>query len=316
MATIPGSHFDATAAQPMNVVETTTGTGLPSPVAGDFNLEVFVGSRFSSSAPTQPAPGYDGLAILAPSGAELDLITGAYAVTDFGDGFDTLSAYGDNETITGVAPRVTMNVYGSQDTANVGDQDTLSIFGTNDTTNVTGNSQVFDYTDHQTMTAGAGTHFFKLANFVSLTLGSGGDAVYTAENDTIMGGTGNDTVNLIGQHNLYIGGANAASTSFIWDGGDGVFNNTIVGGAGAVTIVAHTAGGSITAGSGNDTVYVFTDDDTIAGGSGNMMVSGLGADDSITGGTDPAGADVSCLSMVRMAVTTPSRVARAVIRLM
>ena len=94
MATIPGSHYVATApGQPVNVVETTTGTGLPPPMPGAFNLEVFVGGAASSNV----ALGYQGLAVLSPSGLELDLISGAFAVTDNGTGNDTISAYGVNE---------------------------------------------------------------------------------------------------------------------------------------------------------------------------------------------------------------------------
>src|SRR6185437_14317973 len=114
MATIPGSQFDATApGQPVNVVVTTTGTGLPPTVPGAFNLEVFVGAL--TSAPTTPAAGYQGLAVLTSSGLELDLISGAFAVTDNGSGNDTLSAFGSNETISGGGANVTLNLFGSND---------------------------------------------------------------------------------------------------------------------------------------------------------------------------------------------------------
>ena len=128
MATIPGSAYDATAPGfAVNVVETTDGT-VPAPVAGQFNLEVFVG--FLANA---PAVGYQGVAVLGPSGLELDLISGAFAVTDNGSGNDTLSAFGDNETIIGGAANVSLNLFGNNDVAIGGGQDTISVVGNGDT---------------------------------------------------------------------------------------------------------------------------------------------------------------------------------------
>src|SRR5579864_1510832 len=131
MATIPGSHFVATApGRPVNVVETRTGMGLPPTVPGAFNLEVFVGGIASTPS---IAPGYQGLAVLSPSGLELDLISGAFAVTDNGAGNDTLSAHGANETISGGPANVALNLFGNNEVANGGGgQDTINVFGNAD----------------------------------------------------------------------------------------------------------------------------------------------------------------------------------------
>src|SRR5271163_1963551 len=99
MASISGSQFTASSppgALPIVVTE-TTGTPPPTPTAGAFNLEVYTGPL---PAPTSPAPGFQGLAVLN-SADEITLISGAFAVTDNGSGGDTLITEGDNETISG-----------------------------------------------------------------------------------------------------------------------------------------------------------------------------------------------------------------------
>ena len=69
MASITGSQFFATdGGTPVVPAYTTDGSGLPAPTAGAFNLEVWTGPP--GSAPTSPAPGYQGLAILSNGGEE------------------------------------------------------------------------------------------------------------------------------------------------------------------------------------------------------------------------------------------------------
>jgi Ca2+-binding RTX toxin-like protein len=232
MATIPGSHFTVTAGLTVNVVETTTGIGLPPAIPGDFNLEVFVGA--DANAPPLAA-GYDGLAVLSPSGLELDLFAGAFAVTDNGTmGNDTLSAFGTNETIIGAAGGTTLNLPGNGDTAvGGGGPDTISVSGDfdsvsggsgNDTINVSG---VGD-----TVTAGSGHDLINVSNSLDLVNGSSGsDTIVALGNfDTINGGTGptesisatgafntvnlgtgSDTVNLIGTNDTVTSGVNAGA---------------------------------------------------------------------------------------------------------
>src|SRR5665213_1764174 len=134
MATIPGGQFRLTAHETVNAVETRTGTGLQGAVGGYFNVEVFVG--LAANAPTTAAHGCNGLAVLSPSGHELDLVSGKFAATDNGGGHDTISAFGSGETVSGGAALVSLNLYGAHDTVNGGSgNDTINVYGAHDTVN-------------------------------------------------------------------------------------------------------------------------------------------------------------------------------------
>jgi Ca2+-binding RTX toxin-like protein len=231
MATIPGSQFVATApGQPVSVVETTTGTGLPSTVPGAFNLEVFVGS-----IPSVPglAPGYQGLAILGPSGLELDLVAGAFAVTDNGGGNDTLSAFGANETVIGGTAGATLNLFGTGETARGGSgPDTINVFGNSDSvTGGTGNDTIFVGGTGDTVTAGSGNNLIDVsgagdlitggggsdtinafANFDTVNAGAGTESITGAgASDLIRLGAGSDTVNVTGASDTVTSGISAGS---------------------------------------------------------------------------------------------------------
>jgi Ca2+-binding RTX toxin-like protein len=258
MATIAGSQFVATApGQPVNVVETTTGTGLPSTVPGAFNLEVFVGSI--ASVPGL-APGYQGLAILSPSGLELDLVAGAFAVTDNGGGNDTLSAFVANETVSGGAAGTTLNLYGTGETAQGGGgPDTINVFGNTDSvTGGTGNDTIFVGGTGDTVTAGSGNNLIDVSaagdlitggsgsdtinaftNFDTVNAGAGTESITGAgASDGIALGTGSDTVNLTGASDTVTSGASAGSNqgvvnlfgtgTTLADGGN-KFADTVVG---------------------------------------------------------------------------------------
>lgn len=238
MATIPGSHFVATApGQPVNVVETTTGTGLPPTVPGAFNLEVFVGGIASTSA-----PGYQGLALLSPSGLQLDLISGAFAVTDNGTGNDTLNAFGANETIIGGSAGVTLNLFGHGETAQGGSgPDTINVFGSSDSvTGGTGNDTINVFGAHDTISAGTGNDAITVfGSSDSVTGGAGNDTVnFIGSSSQINQGTGSDTINVFGSTDTVTAGANAganqglvnfggANMTFA-DGGN-KFTDTVVG---------------------------------------------------------------------------------------
>src|ERR1700743_364513 len=106
MATIAGSHFDATASAitypgGVNVVTTSTGAGLPTAIPTDFNLEVYTGP--AAGAPTTPFTGYQALSILSPGGYELQLSGSGYAVTDNGTpgGMFVTTSTATGDTITG-----------------------------------------------------------------------------------------------------------------------------------------------------------------------------------------------------------------------
>src|SRR5215472_11270973 len=174
MASIPGSQFTATAPhQAVTVAETSNGN-VPSPVPGTFNLEVWTDPP--GSAPTSPAPGYQGLAVLSNAGQQIDLISGAFAVTDHGSGHDTINARGTDETISGGAANVTLNLYGNNDVANAGGQDTITVFGNNDTVNGSGNDSITVLGDHDLVKGGHGNDTINVfADFDTVNAGSGRD---------------------------------------------------------------------------------------------------------------------------------------------
>lgn len=239
MATIPGSHYVATApGQPVNVVETTTGTGLPPTVPGAFNLEVFVGGAASSNV----APGYQGLAVLSPSGLELDLISGVFAVTDNGTGNDTLSAFGANETISGGGAGVTLNLFGNSDVAQGGSgPDTINVFGTSDSvTGGAGNDTINVFAALDTVTAGGGSDTINVfANSDTINAGTGADLINVfGSSSQISQGTGSDTINVIGSGDTVTAGSSAGAnqglvnfsgTNMTFADGGNKFADTVVG---------------------------------------------------------------------------------------
>ena len=262
MATIPGSQFVATApGQPVNVVKTTTGTGLPPTVPGAFNLEVFVGGVAGA-----PAPGYQGLAVLSPSGLELDLISGAFAVTDNGTGNDTLNAFGANETVIGGSAGVALNLFGNGETAQGGSgPDTINVFGSSDSVSGgTGNDTINVFSAHDTVTAGSGN---ETINFIG-------------SSSQINQGTGSDTINVIGSSDTVTAGTHAgANQGLVNFGGANMtfadagnkFTDTVVGFDQAAgdrihltsDTVANAVAHSTQVNAGTDTLITLSDGSTI-----------------------------------------------------
>jgi hypothetical protein len=67
MASVPGGQYTLFAnGSNANVVATPDGSGLPPPVAGQFNLELLTGN-----GPSSIPPGYQGVAMLSPDGKTL-----------------------------------------------------------------------------------------------------------------------------------------------------------------------------------------------------------------------------------------------------
>jgi Ca2+-binding RTX toxin-like protein len=248
MATIPGSHFLVTAGAPVNVVETTTGTGLSAPVAGDFNLEVFVGNIANLPPLT---PGYQGFAVLSPSGLEIDLISGTYAVTDNGTGNDTISAYGNDETISGGSANVTLNVLGSGDVANGGGQDTINVSGNSDFVHGAGNDSISVTGQNDQIYAGTGND--------TISIQSNNDAVY--------GESGADTINVQGAFDTVFGGS--ASETISVSGHD----DTVFAGSGDETITAVGLSQMVFVGSGNDTINLIGSGSSVFAGNSNDVVN-------------------------------------------
>lgn len=232
MATIPGSHYVATApGLPVNVVETTTGTGLPPTVPGAFNLEVFVGNVFGHPGLTF---GYQGLAVLSPSGQELDLIAGGFAVTDNGSGNDTIDALGVKEEIAGGASGATLNLFGSVDVAVGGSgPDTINVHGgANSVIGGSGSDTINVFASTSTLPGGSGGDV--------ITGGSGADLINVSSSapSRINQGTGSDTINVFGNADTVTAGLNSGTnqglvtfsgTNMTLADGGNKFADTVVG---------------------------------------------------------------------------------------
>ena len=197
MATVHGSQFTISAATPITAFH-TTGAG----------AIYTTGSSSGASG---------GLAVLSPSGHELDLVYGAFAATDNGSG-DTLTAYGSNETITGSASGTTLNLVGNNDTAmGGGGPDTISVSGDFDWVYGGSGNSVIDVTGvYDTVTAGSGNdHINVTTSFDSVNGGSGNDTIDVAGYaDTISAGSGaTELVNVTGAFDLVNLGTGADSAT-------------------------------------------------------------------------------------------------------
>jgi len=67
---------------PLNLVYTATGSNLPAPMAGQFNLELFNNGTGTGSIAT--APGYQGVALVSSDGRTISLLHGDYGLVDTG----------------------------------------------------------------------------------------------------------------------------------------------------------------------------------------------------------------------------------------
>jgi Ca2+-binding RTX toxin-like protein len=185
MATIPGSQFS---------------TAFGGATSGDTNFAMFVGSN--ANAPAVPA----GSPVLSPSGLQLDLIGGAFAATDNGNGTDTTPGSGGPDTIS---------VYGNFDSVSGGNgNDTIGVTGLNDTVTVGSGNDLINVTNSSdVINAGSGSDTITtLASFDTINGGSGNDSIsVTGTFDVINTGTGSDTVNVTGSNDTVMSGASAGA---------------------------------------------------------------------------------------------------------
>lgn len=285
MASISGSHFVALAAEPVKIVETSNGSHLPPPVAGDFNLEVWTGS---GRPPNSPAPGYNGLAVLGPGGTAITLVSGSYEIRDIatGGGTDTLIANGDAQTIAGgpgnndvfivngTNDQVTgggadtMDVYGDHATVQGVGNDLIQLFGDRESVDGgTGNDTILIHSDsrHDTINAGSGADLIEVSGDRDFVDGNGG-------NDTIvvLSGASSDTVETGGGHNTVI--VNSSS-------------NTVIGGSGNNIVDLNAVQDEYGGGTGRYTIVVGADRDTVVGGSGTGAIIATGNRDVLSAGT-------------------------------
>lgn len=305
MATIPGSQlFDATTPNPafsvgdggVTVAETSTGTGLPSPVANSFNLEVYTGG---APNPVAPEPGYQGLAILSPGGTILDLVAGAFKVTDIGiTGGNTLIADGTAETVQGGSAFDNLILNGTGNTAIGGGAagDNITVNGTADTvTGGTGPEDIEVNGAGNAITAGSGADTVNVyGNTNTITAGSGPDTINAFGNsETIGGGTGPGLINAFGTGDVIAAGSGNETINVFAD------SNTVTGGSGSDTIGVYSNNVLVNGGPGSGLITITGTNDTVAGGGtqdigawgGNFTFadSGPGFDDTVTGFSQAAG---------------------------
>ena len=145
VATIPGSQFSVGAVTTMTVVRTPTGHRA-SPIHRDINPEVLIGSGAKAPADRRGVPRS------SPSGLSLDLVAGAFAVTDNGSGSHNAALSGGPDTIT---------FYGNFDSVGGGGNDTIGVTGRQGDA-VTAGGNVVNVTN----------------SFDVITGGSGGDAIH------------------------------------------------------------------------------------------------------------------------------------------
>ncbi|HEY1794517.1 MAG TPA: hypothetical protein VGG57_00220 [Stellaceae bacterium] len=267
MASISGSQFVALAAEPVNVAETSNGSHLPPPIAGDFNLEVWTGS---GPPPQSPAPGYNGLAVLGAGGTSITLVSGAYEIQDLATGgaTDTLTADGDAQTIAGgPGNNDVFIVNGTGDQVTGGGQDTIDVYGDHATVNGVGNDLIQLVGDHESVNGGSGNDtilVYSDSRHDTINAGSGADLIEVAgHHDFVDGNGGNDTI-------LVLASAN---------------NDTIEAGGGRNTVIVNTSDNTVVGGSGNDTVDLNASRTEYSGGSGRYMIEVNADKDTVIGGS-------------------------------
>jgi hypothetical protein len=279
MATIAGSQFNAGDGPTTVNVGFDSNGSLPAPVGSDFNLAIFVGSDANApSFSTVQGLGYQGLAVQAPGGYELDLIGGSFAVTDNGTGGDTLVADGTGETVSGGGAFVNLTLNGSNNTANGGTgPGFIQVNGTGNTVNTGAGPQVVNVnTAGNTVNVDSGNNVISiLANNTTVNGGaaaSGADTITaTGNGENITAGTGPDLINATGTGTILTGGS-GNDTLNVFGNGD-----TITGGSGTDVLGAYANDVSVMGGSGPSTVYATGVGDTVTAGTGNMTLYATGS---------------------------------------
>ena len=111
-------------------------------------------------------------------------------------------------------------------------------------------------------------------------LGEGNSFVRVTGTDTVRLGAGSDTIKVLGNGSAHvIGAASVAGGGFTlkFDGGNGAYASTVLGGAGSYDIRAGAGGGQFHGGSAGGNLIV--------GGAGSVTITGGGAGDTLRGGS-------------------------------
>jgi hypothetical protein len=267
MASVPGGKYSFAAVQPVNLVLTPDGTNVPSPIAGDFNLEIFTATNGTLAA------GYQGSAF-APGGkfdasgnvlaASITLGSGAFSVDDTG-GDDSITAGSGNQTVVGGFGDTITGDSGPLDViAGVGSTVLVGDNATNVTVDITKGSSLVD------MGAAGGNVFADSVAGSSDTVnaGSGSTAIVFGANVTVSGIATSDTYTVQSAAGATLTGA-AANVAAV-----GAANDTISLGAVTGATVNGLAGPElITLGAGTNIVYGGAGD-TVDNGSGTTSLVG------------------------------------------
>jgi len=253
MASVPGSHYDVfvTTGQTANFGVTSDPNSVRAAVSGEFNLEVVTNGNGTGSVAT--APGYQGLAILAPDGRVLTAAHGDYGIVD-NPGASDLITLGDGNVSVGGA---------SGDTILGG----------------TGASQFIDaHLGHQSVVGGnGGNQMIWGGAGDTIQGGSGGnETIGGVAGNIIIGGAGNEFIDGSRGGQSIVGGIGGNET--IW-GGTG---DTILGGSAGNETIGGAAGDTILGGAANTFIDGGRGSQSIAGGSGNTTVWG-GCGDTVQG---------------------------------
>jgi hypothetical protein len=196
MATIPGSQFGASTTT--TVVKTPTGGGF-TPIHRGFNPEVFTGTGATAPPAAAASP------VLSPSGLSLDLVAGAFAVTDNGSGSHDAALSGGPDTVT---------FYGNFDSVGGGSgNDTIGVTGAGDTVTAGGGNVINLTNSFAAVTGGSGSDTITaLGNYDTISGGSGADSIsVTGTFDLIRTGIGSDTVNVTGANDTVMSGVGAGA---------------------------------------------------------------------------------------------------------
>jgi Ca2+-binding RTX toxin-like protein len=278
MATIAGSQYDAAASAitypgGVNVVTTSTGTGLPTAISNDFNLEIYTGP--TAGAPSTPFSGYQALSILSPGGYELQLSGSGFAITDNGStgGMLVTTSTATGDTITGGSGFDNLILNGSGNTANGGSAaGYIEVDGNGNTVNTgVGPQAVNVNSNNDTVNVGSGNNVISVfGSNTTVSGGTGADTITaTGNNESITGGTGPELINATGTGTILVGGS-GNDTLNVFGNGD-----TITGGSGTDVIGAYANNVLVTGGTGPSTVYLTGTNDTVTAGSGNMTINAL-----------------------------------------
>ncbi len=295
---------------PLNLVYTATGSTLPAPMPGQFNLELFNNGTGTGSVAT--ASGYQGVALVSADGRTVSLLHGDYGAVDngagntifLGDGSESIGGAVGDTILGGSGANQFLDGHLGHQSITGGTAGNEMIWGaaTDTVRGGGGGNETIAGVPGETTFGSSGANVFINAtggNQSVLGGSAGNDSVWTAAGDTIHGGGNNATVGgvagvtMVGGtggnqffdasqgHQSVLGGSGGNET--IW----GALTDTITGGNGGNETIGGVSGETILGGSGaNIFVAAMNGNMSVVGGSAGNMTVWAGAGDTIRGGSD------------------------------